>query len=215
MDKLFDSFDPDGSGTVDYNELNKALKVDSSLDTSTISQTGTALGEVGFVFGMRQEATFLASGRVTCLSLTRADFTQLLADFPAAADAIYANVLAHLRMEGADADEASLTQMLQSRKTEVVGQLLNAASEGDLMAVKNLHSIGVDLDRGDYDLRTACHLAASKGQLDVLQYLALAGANPEPVDRWGNRPIDDAKRNNHQEAAAKLATYGEAFLSTR
>jgi len=93
-------------------------------------------------------------------------------------------------------------------------QLLNAASEGDLMAVKNLHSIGVDLDRGDYDLRTACHLAASKGQLDVLQYLALAGANPEPVDRWGNRPIDDAKRNGHQEAAAKLATYGEAFLST-
>jgi glutaminase len=84
-------------------------------------------------------------------------------------------------------------------------QLLNAASEGDIMAIKNLHSLGVKLDDGDYDMRTAAHLAASKGESEVLQHLAMLGANMEPIDRWGNRPMDDAKRNGHTEVAAKLA----------
>jgi glutaminase len=86
-------------------------------------------------------------------------------------------------------------------------QLLNAASEGDIMAIKNLHSLGVGLGDGDYDMRTAAHLAASKGEAEVLQHLAMLGVNMEPVDRWGNRPIDDARRNGHTAVVEKLSAW--------
>ena len=34
VDALFDSFDPDGGGSIEYNELNKALKRKVALDPS-------------------------------------------------------------------------------------------------------------------------------------------------------------------------------------
>jgi len=86
-------------------------------------------------------------------------------------------------------------------------QLLNAAAEGDLMAIKNLQSLGVNLDDADYDMRTAAHVAAAKGETEVLQFFAMEGANLEPVDRWGHRPIDDAKREKYTDVAEKIADW--------
>jgi glutaminase len=54
-----------------------------------------------------------------------------------------------------------------TEKRFYVIQLLNAAAEGDLMTIKSLHSWGVNLDDTDYDLRTAAHVAASKGEIEV------------------------------------------------
>jgi glutaminase len=45
---------------------------------------------------------------------------------------------------------------------------------------------------GDYDRRTALHLAASEGLLEVVTYLvAEANTDPSPVDRWGGTPLDE------------------------
>jgi glutaminase len=54
----------------------------------------------------------------------------------------------------------------------------------------------------DYDDRTALHLAAAEGQLEVVRYLLAAGADPRPVDRWGGTPLSDAESNGHTEIAA-------------
>ena len=54
------------------------------------------------------------------------------------------------------------------------------------------------IDAGDYDLRTALHLAASEGNLDAVAFLVdEAGADPSPIDRWGGTPLDDARRTAH------------------
>lgn len=89
----------------------------------------------------------------------------------------------------------------------LIAQLLTAASVGDLMAIKNLHSLGVDLNSADYDLRTAVHLAAVSGDVPTLRYFAEQGANLEPRDRWGGKPIDDARKQGHKHAVKALEKY--------
>ena len=83
--------------------------------------------------------------------------------------------------------------------------LCNAAAKGDLAMIKTLLSTGVSMDEGDYDKRTALHLAASEGLEDVVKYLIQeAGANHSPVDRWGGTPLDDAMRSEHTEVVSFL-----------
>lgn len=48
----------------------------------------------------------------------------------------------------------------------------------------------VDINTGDYDKRTALHLAAGEGHADVVQLLCERGANVNVEDRWGGRPLD-------------------------
>eukprot|EP00957_Ditylum_brightwellii_P164899 12554732-Ditylum_brightwellii.AAC.1 len=50
----------------------------------------------------------------------------------------------------------------------------------------------IDVNEGDYDRRTALHLAAGEGRLEVVELLCEAGADVNIEDRWGNRPLDDA-----------------------
>ena len=92
--------------------------------------------------------------------------------------------------------------------------LVDAASKGDLETVRRLveqseegHE-GLPLDVGDYDQRTALHLAAGEGRLLVVAYLLVAGAQPNPRDRWGGTPLDDALRQNHDECAKALRNAG-------
>ena len=76
---------------------------------------------------------------------------------------------------------------------------INCASNNDLVGMKSLFVKGVDLNFTDYDGRSAAHLAASKGNLEVLQYLLENGANLELIDRWGNTPKDDSIREKQTE----------------
>ena len=50
--------------------------------------------------------------------------------------------------------------------------LCYAAGKGDLKSVKSIiEEKGVDVNLADYDGRTALHLAASEGQLEIVKYL--------------------------------------------
>lgn len=79
-----------------------------------------------------------------------------------------------------------------------------AAAEGDLTGIRRLVVQGVDLDAADYDGRTALHLAASEGRAHVVAYLLEVGVSPAPRDRWGNSPLDDARRAGHDEVTLLL-----------
>lgn len=87
--------------------------------------------------------------------------------------------------------------------------LIAAASEGDLEEVQALVSHGtVDINQGDYDKRTALHLAAGEGRHNVVQFLCEAGADVNVQDRWGNRPLDDAMSSNQASCIQILEKYG-------
>ncbi|KAG7362897.1 ankyrin repeat domain protein [Nitzschia inconspicua] len=92
--------------------------------------------------------------------------------------------------------------------------LISAASEGDLEEVKALLEYGkVDLNSGDYDRRTALHLAAGEGRIEIVRLLCEKGADVNVRDRWGSRPLDDAKSGGHPECVQILEKFGAKIES--
>ena len=81
---------------------------------------------------------------------------------------------------------------------------IDAASRDDVDELKRLVAYGHNLDRADYDGRTPLHLAAVEGNKRAVRYLLAQGVFREPVDRWGNTPLDDARGNGHDEVAVLL-----------
>jgi ankyrin repeat protein len=112
----------------------------------------------------------------------------------------HADVIQYLRQQGATF--GSLTQL---------PRFIQAASEGDKEEVNALLEFGnIDLDQGDYDSRTALHLAAGEGRSEIVELLCKAGANVNVEDRWGNRPLDDAKtaKKNSARIIGLLKKFG-------
>ncbi|KAL7549255.1 hypothetical protein ACHAWF_012519 [Thalassiosira exigua] len=87
--------------------------------------------------------------------------------------------------------------------------LLAAAKAGNLDEVIKIHSSGVNLGVGDYDTRTALHLAACEGHLHILKYIIInfkgdAALFVKARDRFGNTALCDAKNYQHTECAEYL-----------
>jgi hypothetical protein len=107
-------------------------------------------------------------------------------------------LIAYLRQNGAAPGSSNHTT-----------NIITAAAGGDLDEVKLLITMmgdDVNLDGGDYDRRTALHLAAGEGHEEVVQLLCEYGANPNAEDRWGGRPLDDAKK--HPKCVEVLKKFG-------
>ena len=89
-------------------------------------------------------------------------------------------------------DARTSVSTLRGSQTDIIA----AAAAGDLEALRKTPKERID--DGDYDQRTALHLAASNGRLTVVACLVdELGANVSPIDRWGGTPLDDAVRHSH------------------
>lgn len=91
----------------------------------------------------------------------------------------------------------------------IAPEILFAAANGDLEEFISLKASGRDLTVYDYDRRTALHLAASEGHLDVVRYLCVQAGDDaarlkSSLDRFGGNPLSDAVREGHEEVAAYL-----------
>ena len=95
--------------------------------------------------------------------------------------------------------------------TGVGGGVSNTSTGGtnilDASSTQNATTV-VDINKGDYDHRTALHLAASEGHIDVVKFLCKRGANVNVEDRWGGRPLDDALEKDNKHVAEVLRGYG-------
>jgi len=109
----------------------------------------------------------------------------------------YVDVAQYLRSKGARTGSSNLH-----------ANFITAAAAGDIDEVQMLIQISnVDINRGDYDSRTALHLAAHEGQVDIVQLLCKNGADVNVVDRWGGMPLDDAISGNSDECVKILKQY--------
>ena len=107
-------------------------------------------------------------------------------------------VIQYLRENGATTGSANQTT-----------NLITAAAEGDADEVRMLLEMGnVSVNEGDYDRRTALHLAAGEGQVEIVKMLCEAGADVNAEDRWGSRPLDDAKSAKNEECMKLLESFG-------
>ena len=94
-------------------------------------------------------------------------------------------------------------------------EALWAASTGDLGTLRRLKEEDFDLNQGDYDGRTALHLAAAEGHIDIVRFLLEVQVDPAAVDRWGGTALRDAMQSGHADIEALLqstgATAGESL----
>ena len=128
--------------------------------------------------------------------------------------------ISHRRLAGSPLDDAvrhrhSPVIQLLKQNSALFGSpsqstcFITAASEGDLEEVQALLEYGnVDVNIGDYDKRTALHLAAGEGRPAMVEYLCQKGADVNVCDRWGSRPLDDATANDHEACVDILKKYG-------
>ncbi|GAX74508.1 hypothetical protein CEUSTIGMA_g1957.t1 [Chlamydomonas eustigma] len=90
---------------------------------------------------------------------------------------------------------ATMTEANNDVRVEDAKKLCSAVFVGDLPQVKRLLRCGLSVDAGDYDKRTALHIAAAEGNLTIVRVLVEGGnANIEVKDRWGFSPLDEAMR---------------------
>ena len=81
---------------------------------------------------------------------------------------------------------------VQHQSNQVVALLFSAAN-GDVSAIRRFYLQGMDVSQSDYDGRTALHLAAAEGHVEVAKFLLeKCRVNPTPKDRWNFTPLDDA-----------------------
>ena len=67
---------------------------------------------------------------------------------------------------------------------------------------------GVDMSMGDYDGRTALHLAAVEGHARCVRFLLEVCAVPHDCkDRWGQTPLTEAIESKHIQVAAILRRF--------
>ena len=90
-----------------------------------------------------------------------------------------------------------------------INNILSAASMNDMVLLARYHEVGINLDVSDYDNRTALHLAACNGHLNVVKFLVKdVKMNINVVDRWQGTPLDEAIRYEFQDVQRFLEKRG-------
>lgn len=79
-------------------------------------------------------------------------------------------------------------------KDTILTIFITAASNNDIEKIEKIVKY-VDINQGDYDKRTALHLACANGEINMVKKLLELGAIVNVKDRWGNTPIHETKIN--------------------
>ncbi|KAK2165000.1 hypothetical protein LSH36_56g02010 [Paralvinella palmiformis] len=75
--------------------------------------------------------------------------------------------------------------------------LCNSALQESLTNLKAWIQAGASVNQGDYDGRTALHLAIAVNNEEVAEYLISVGADPNQKDLFGTSPMDEAEKRGH------------------
>ncbi|MGH0166164.1 UNVERIFIED_CONTAM: hypothetical protein FKN15_050459 [Acipenser sinensis] len=102
----------------------------------------------------------------------------------------------------------------ESEGYQIMNVLL-AAYRGDVRSLRRYLLSGADVNSVDYDGRSALHVAASEGHLEVIKFLIEnAGADHMATDRWGNTPLQESLRYKHIHAVQLLRRYKDHHESS-
>ena len=224
VDALFDAWDADGNGTLDYVELEKALRSDETLDDAKEAKAqalqaggskvargnGQAQGQV-FLFSQKQKqerSEARSTDGIAREERRRVDEKARLH---------LAELGETLRSASATGDLAELKRIIQAAKekdqeaavlehgnVEGVTALMKAAMYGHEDAVRVLLFAGAGVDSQDRKGRTALMLGALNGHLAVLRSLLEGGAAVGSLDSRDRSAFMHAAAHGHVEALRLL-----------
>ncbi|GAX83177.1 hypothetical protein CEUSTIGMA_g10603.t1 [Chlamydomonas eustigma] len=84
---------------------------------------------------------------------------------------------------------------LNMEAATLAGHLCRAVHDGDMRFLYRMIHAGANMAACDYDMRSALHVAAAEGNLAAVKMLVGDGNAPISVlDRFGNSPLDEARR---------------------
>ncbi|XP_029506217.1 glutaminase kidney isoform, mitochondrial-like isoform X1 [Oncorhynchus nerka] len=93
-------------------------------------------------------------------------------------------------------------------RNKSVVNLMFAAYSGDVSALRRFALSSMDMELKDYDSRTALHVAAAEGHVEVVRFLTdTCKVNPFVKDRWSSIPLDDALQFGHAAVVKVLQEY--------
>ncbi|XP_049932450.1 integrin-linked protein kinase 1-like isoform X2 [Nymphaea colorata] len=87
-------------------------------------------------------------------------------------------------------------------------RLMFLVNEGDLQGIQELLDTGIDVNSTDIDDRTALHVAACQGRVEIVELLLEHGARLDMQDRWGSTPLADAHHYKHYDVCKIMEKYG-------
>lgn len=99
---------------------------------------------------------------------------------------------------------------LKTDQEDHLESIIECSSLGDITSLRRMKIKHEDLFKANYDKRTALHLAASNGHLNIIKYLLGLDVdkNINAIDRWMGTPYDDAIRGGYHETAEYLQSKG-------
>lgn len=166
----------------------------------TIQVPGTPVCEAAFLFSLRQDAFVEALTASTCLVMAKNDFSVIMKEHPDVLDRLQRNAMGRLRQldDPLVAKIESIQATQTQRQVALAADLFFAAADGELAIVREaLEEGGVDINVADYEGRTALHIAASAGQLAVVQFLLERKAAHSVTDAFGKTALDNALLKRH------------------
>ena len=102
---------------------------------------------------------------------------------------------------------------IEEEQSDHIVSMIYAAYRGDIEAIKRYLIKGIDINQGDYDGRTALHLASAEGHEKCVKYLLCSGADTFVTDRWGATPLDDAKKSGNKNIEKELLNHQSRKLN--
>ena len=141
--------------------------------------------------------------------MQQVDFDNLARDFPDALDCMKRNVKTRLRqLNEEDPLLEKLDQQKQDRSHKHIAKLCDmffAAAAGEVETVREaLENGNIDVNELDYEKRTALHIAASAGQLAVVDLLLSYKSAVNRKDANGKTPLMNAVRSDHTGVIKRL-----------